>query len=262
MPTATELAAIRARVDALEPAATQRPKATTVLVGVVVAVLVTLLTVDLFSGGDPGTSTAWALALAIGARTGFSLAGLARQRRIDAAVRARLAADGPARILDRRPGPPLGPVGAIVATGGLLGSVGLLLGVVTALPAALREAGVVAVLPVLALVVVLLVAGAAGHHVLRWDPVGAGPVLEAVDGAVRRRMALEVLEPVPLFAFIATVHLDVHPVGYDGALRFCMLAAVAATIGASVGRHHDPLLEDDRLVTAREPKAWLAGEPA
>ncbi len=266
MPTATELAAVRARVDALESRATHRTKARTVLVrvvgAVVVAVVVALLTGDLLSGGRPGTSSTWALTLGLGTRTGFSVAGLVRQRRLDAAVRARLAVDGPARTVGRRPALPLGPVGGTVAVCGLLGSVGLVLGVVAALPSVLREAGVAAVLPVLSLLGVLVLAAAAGIHVLRSAPVGAGPVLEAVDGSVRKHRLLEVLEPIPMFAFIATVQLGLHPTRYEGALGLCALAAVLATLGASAGRMHEPLFKDYRLVTAREPEAWLAGEPA
>ncbi|MBI4942361.1 MAG: hypothetical protein HY830_16585 [Actinobacteria bacterium] len=262
VPTPTELAAIRARVDALDTPAARHPRGRVVMTVVLVAVLVTLLSVDLVSGGPPGTATRWALTLAVGARTGVALVGLVRQGRVDTAVRSRLEADDLPAAAERGRTVPLGKVGATVAAAGAVGSVGLVLALMTTLPAALREDGLAGPLPLIAFLAVLLAASVAGLVVLRTAPVGAGQILDAVDVAVRRRRLLDVLTPLPLTTFLFLVNADVHLPRYELPLRLCALATIAATLGAQSALAHEPLFKDYRLVTAREPKAWLAGEPA
>jgi hypothetical protein len=260
VPTATELVAIRARVDALRPPPATR---TRIGVGIVVGLVVAgLFAVDLVGGGSPGAWTMWALALVLGGAIASTLKRLVRQTRVDAAVRSRLAAEGLPTTTEHYPRLPLGRFGSGLAAVGVVGTVGTVLGVVSGLPAVRREEGTSTVLAVLAILVVLLAASIGAVPVLRTTPVGAGPVLEAVDAAVRRHRLLGLVTPVPLFAFLLVLNVDVHPARFDAVLRVCVIAAIAAAVGAQAGQGHEPLLSDYRLVTAREPKAWLTGEPA
>jgi hypothetical protein len=260
VPTPTELAAVRVRVDALMP-----PPATRTRIGVAVVVgvgVVGLVAVDFVGGGDPGAWTFWALALVLGGATASTLMRLVRQARVDTAVRSRLGAEGLPTTTEHYRRLPLGRFGTAVAAVGVAGTIGVVVGIMSSLSAVQREEGRPTVIAALAILVVLLAASIGAVPVLRTAPVGAGPVLEAVDRAVRRRRLLGLVAPVPWSAFILVVNLDVHPARVSAVLHGCALAAVAAALGAQTGQGPEPLLDDYRIVTAREPEAWLAGEPA
>jgi len=257
-PTATELAAVRARLDGRRRGDAPKHVAAAWVTALAwgAGALVTDLTTSVSFAPWVGT----VVALVLLPTSAGILADLTRQRDVDARVAWRLArapGDGRedpwvataarrgVRQFDRA-----GP--AIVAgTACLLALLQVATLVSRPGPApAVWSAGAVAVAAAWVGVAVRLV---------RAEPVGTGAVLRAADAAIRRRDARGAVKG----SFVAVLLLVRPADSQTGVLCVLALSAVAALLMAlsEATSLDEPLLEDPRLGEAESPQTWLAGVP-
>ncbi|MBI4942359.1 MAG: hypothetical protein HY830_16575 [Actinobacteria bacterium] len=260
-PTDLDLAVIRARVDDRGwlgyPGAVRWDRFAG-LGTVVVAVMLVSLGVDMFTDARDDTAAvlgAVVLALVIVCVGGTALL---TSRRIDDAVRVRLAAVTDGDAGRRRPGTALWCIAAVpAAAAGVSAAV--------AVDLLVRRPGWVSAV---ALLVPLLLGGlvvVAVREVIGTPAIGDGAVLRAVDAALARQdLGMPLMTVLP----IATARWLVHGERWTGAPSwFCsdvvltVLFVLGIGVNGWVTSSARPLMQDWRLHHATPPQAWLAGAP-
>ena len=262
-PTATELAAVRARVDGRtvlgRKGSLRRGRIAALAVTVLVAILISgLATLRVAAGDRAWNGAAFGVFAVVVVGTGVVLR--AAGRGVDGRVRRRLAAEAvptaPRPGAWRRFGLDVLPAALNAAC---------LAGAVALAASRAATAATTAALVVLAGTLTLL----AGYAAVLLDVVlapvvGSGPVLEAIDAALARRD----LRPValsPVFALMFFAVASSRPPGplaewaYGAAVVVLLVVFGVALRTTAADR---ALLEDHRLPSAPPPQVWLGGSPA